>query len=80
LGDPAPLEVLSFRDVSKPLGAENGGLWIQKKTFNIFDNIIKFARFDGPLIFWFLVNLSARGVFKNWKYLHKIEIVWEVFH
>ena len=43
--------------------AEIGGLWILKNTVNIFDNSIEFARFDGPIIFWFLVNLLAGGVF-----------------
>jgi len=78
LGDPIHLEGLSFRDSWKPLRAENGGLWILKKTVNIFCTTIGFASFDGPLMFWFLVFLLAGGVFhvfKKWKCHHKSDII-----
>ena len=78
LGDLVPLEGLSFRDIWKPRG-----LWILKKTVHIFCNTIGFARFDGPLIFWFLVNLLAGGVFhafKSGNVVIKEKYHREVFH
>jgi len=53
MGDLVPLEWLSFRNVRKPLIAENRGLWILQPTVNIFDNTIEFARYDGTVNFGF---------------------------
>jgi len=84
LGDLVALERLSWRDVCKPLRAENGGLLILKKTVNIFDSTIEFAIFDGPLVFSFLVDLWAGGVFrtfsKSGNVIIKVKYHREVFH
>ena len=82
--DLVPLEGLSFWEVGKPRRAENGGLWILKKTVNILGNTVGFARFDGPLIFWFLVNHLAGGLFrmfsKSGNVIIKVKYHREVFH